>query len=432
MTLPFPIDEYRQRQSRFSEKIKSDSIVIIPTNDPSIRSNDVHFPFRANSYMLYLCGWEEAGAFLVISKHSDNWESTLFVTPRDTKKEIWEGIRIGVEGAVDWPVDYAESIEDLEKILASKIDNCSRLYSITGVSKRLDKFLSDYPNSTDPRPALDSMRRIKSSSEIDHMSIAADIASKAHTIAMKKSKPGMGEWQIQSFIEGMFTEAGSETSFQSIVGSGDNATVLHYNSNNSITKEGDLILVDAGCEIHGYASDITRTWPISGKFSEAQKEIYEIVLTAELEGIRACIAGSNWSSMHQATSKVIAQGLIDLGILNCPLDEALGGEELDGPFRNYFMHGTGHFLGLDVHDVGGGRQGDDQEPPILEPGMVLTIEPGLYFGAWRNDVPIPERYAGMGIRIEDDVLITEEGPIVLSSSPKSIDEIERIVGVGEG
>ena len=259
------------------------------------------------------------------------------------------------------------------------------------------------------------------------MQESADIASAAHIEAMRATYSGIGEWQLQAIIEGYFTSNKSQWSYPSIVGGGDNATILHYNVNSADISDGELVLVDAGCEVKGYASDITRTWPVNGKFNDAQREIYELVLKAQIAGIGACQAGSPWSAMHQATSIVLAQGLIDLGILNCSLEEALG-EDFDGPYRNYFMHGTGHMLGLDVHDVGGGRQGDEGPERELEPGIVLTVEPGLYFGTWRTDVEIPERYSGIGVRIEDDVLITGGDPVVLSSNcPKTIDEIEALI-----
>ena len=253
---------------------------------------------------------------------------------------------------------------------------------------------------------------------------------------MRNSRSGMGEWQIQSEVEGHFLSSRSQWSFPSIVGGGDNATVLHYKNNDQVIKSGDLVLVDAGCEVNGYASDITRTWPVNGKFTEPQREIYELVLKSELAGIDACRSGVPWVSMHEAVCETIAEGLIELGVLMCTLEEALGKVEgkpgvFEGQIRNFFMHGTGHLLGLDVHDVGGGRQGDPNSSFLLEPGMVLTIEPGLYFGSWRNDIEMPERYAGIGIRIEDDVLVTEQGPLVLSSScPKMVDEIEQLVGTG--
>jgi Xaa-Pro aminopeptidase len=193
-------------------------------------------------------------------------------------------------------------------------------------------------------------------------------------------------------------------------------------------NDGDLVLIDAGCEIDGYASDITRTFPVNGKFTDAQRDIYELVLRAQIAGIEACQVGSPWSAMHHATSRVLAAGLIELGILDCSLEEALG-EDFDGQYREYYMHGTGHFLGLDVHDVGGGRQGDEGSERVLAPGMVLTVEPGLYFGAWRDDVDIDPKWAGIGVRIEDDILVTEGGPVVLTAKcPKEITEIEALVG----
>ncbi|MAH98423.1 MAG: Xaa-Pro aminopeptidase [Euryarchaeota archaeon] len=432
MNLTFEKSEYIDRQTRLMQKIPDSSVVFIPTNDVSYRSNDVSYPFRPNSYFLYLCGWEEIESILVLTKDSDHFHSTLYVSPRDTSKEIWEGIRLGVEGALDWPVNKSESIDEFENNLAKLTQDYQNIFSISGISKRLDYLLKDQ-ESSDPKPFLDSLRKIKSPKEIEYIARAAEICSNGKISAMRKSKPGIGEWEIQSIIESTFIKSRSNWSFPSIVGGGDNATILHYKSNNSIINDGDLVLVDSGCEVFGYASDITRTWPINGKFSEPQKEIYELVLRAQIAGIDCCRSGNSWSSMHRATTEIIAQGLIDLQILDCNLDEVLGDhEKLDGRFKSFFMHGTGHLLGLDVHDVGGGRQGDKRKGPLLEAGMVVTIEPGLYFGSWRSDIDFPSRYAGIGIRIEDDILITEEGPEILSSKcPKQIEEIEEIVGLND-
>ena len=432
-TLPFTFDEYHGRQSRFLEQIPTDSLVLIPTNPVSFRSNDTSFPYRANSYMLYLCGWSDPEAVLMAHYNVDSWVTTLFVQPRDTKAEIWTGCRVGTEGAAsEWPVHEACSIIDLKDIVGTHLSACKQAYLIQGVNSTLDELVSSAvdTDSADPTSILDEMRVRKSEREIQLMLKSADIASAAHVAAIRKGCAGIGEWQIQSVIEAHFTASKSCCSYSSIVGGGDNATILHYNSNDNEISDGELVLVDAGCEVSGYASDITRTWPVNGKFSDQQREIYELVLKAQLAAIEACQAGSVWLSMHRATSSVLAQGMIDLGILDCSLEEAIGDDmEFNGPYRNFFMHGTGHFLGLDVHDVGGGRQGDKDEGRILQPGMVVTVEPGLYFGSWRTDVEIPDRYAGIGVRIEDNVLITEEGPMVLTSScPKTIDEIEALVG----
>ena len=425
--------EYTSRQSVFLGQLPEDSLVLMPTNPVAYRSNDTAFPFRANSYMLYLCGWSDPEAVLMAHREGAEWVTTLFVQPRDTKAEIWEGRRIGVEGTVSgWPVDQAHSLEDIADSVTSHLDACTSVYCISGLNSELDELISraDGVELADPTPILDDMRVLKSKEEIRLMQESANIASASHIAAMRSTFPGIGEWQIQSDIEAHFTACKSRWSYQSIVGGGENATILHYNSNDNEISDGELVLVDAGCEVSGYASDITRTWPVSGKFSDQQREIYELVLKAQLAGIEACQAGSVWLSMHRATSAVLAQGLIDLGVLDCSVEEAIGDDmEFNGPYRNFFMHGTGHFLGLDVHDVGGGRQGDKDEGPILQPGMVVTVEPGLYFGSWRTDVKIPDRYAGIGVRIEDNVLITDDGPVVLTSNcPKTIDEIEALVG----
>ena len=434
MSLPFDKAEYLRRQELVFSQLPESSLVIIPTNDRKIRSNDVSYPFRANSYMLYICGWEEDEGTLLATNSSGKWETTLFVPDRDTTKEIWEGIRIGVDGAKSWPVTHTESLEGLDSCIKGLVSEVSMIFTIPGVSSSLDNILLGNTETNDLRPHIDPIRRIKSKNEIEYMQKAAFIASKAHEKAMRNSRPDIGEWEIQSVVEGHFLSSLSQWSFPSIVGGGDNATVLHYKNNNQVIKSGDLVLVDAGCEVSGYASDITRTWPVNGKFTQPQKEIYELVLKAELAGIEACQPGAPWVSMHESVCETIAEGLIELGILSCTYEEALGrvvGKpgSFQGQIRNFFMHGTGHFLGLDVHDVGGGRQGDSDSSFLLEPGMVLTIEPGLYFGSWRNDISIPERYSGIGIRIEDDVLVTEQGPLVLSSCPKMLDEIEEIVGM---
>ena len=434
MSLPFDKAEYLRRQELVFSQLPESSLVIIPTNDRKIRSNDVSYPFRANSYMLYICGWEEDEGTLLATNSSGKWETTLFVPDRDTTKEIWEGIRIGVDGAKSWPVTHTESLEGLDSCIKGLVSEVSMIFTIPGVSSSLDNILLGNTETNDLRPHIDPIRRIKSKNEIEYMQKAAFIASKAHEKAMRNSRPDIGEWEIQSVVEGHFLSSLSQWSFPSIVGGGDNATVLHYKNNNQVIKSGDLVLVDAGCEVSGYASDITRTWPVNGKFTQPQKEIYELVLKAELAGIEACQPGAPWVSMHESVCETIAEGLIELGILSCTYEEALGrvvGKpgSFQGQIRNFFMHGTGHFLGLDVHDVGGGRQGDPDSSFLLEPGMVLTIEPGLYFGSWRNDISIPERYSGIGIRIEDDVLVTEQGPLVLSSCPKMLDEIEEIVGM---
>ena len=422
--------EFFQRQDDLISKVLPNSLLIIPNNLTSVRSNDTKYPYRPNSYMIYLSNWLEPNSVLSISNSNGSRETTLYVKPRETEKEIWEGRIIGPEGALSsWPVDSSNSILDFENSIKARLSEYSNLYLIIGIDPKIDNIIEKYWDKEilDPRVHLDEMRSIKSDSEIEIMKTASSISSDAHVKAMAISRPGIGEWEIQASIEGHFTMCRSTNSYNPIVGGGDNSTILHYNTNSETIGDNELVLVDAGCEVNGYASDITRTWPVSGKFTRPQRDIYELVLKAEISAIEACQAGSPWANMHKAASEVLAKGLIDLGILDCSYEEALG-KNFDGEYRKFFMHGTGHMLGLDVHDVGGGRQGG-KPGPELAPGMVVTVEPGLYFASWRDDISVPKKYSGIGVRIEDDVLITEDGPVVLTEMcPKTIDEIESIVG----
>ena len=280
----------------------------------------------------------------------------------------------------------------------------------------------------DPSNRIAEMRLIKSDSEISQMRFASDVSSLAHIAAMRHGGKGATENQLQSMIEGFFRYAGtSGWSYPSIVGSGENATILHYKQNEDDCQDGDVVLIDAGAEFRGYAADITRSWPNNGKFTEAQREIYQLVLDSQYAAINECVVGKPYNAPHEAARKVLAEGLIKLGVIDQTLDDALDMES--GELKNWYMHNTSHWIGLDVHDVG--VYLPNGQPRLLESGMCLTIEPGLYFGAWRPDVDCPERYANIGIRIEDDVLITDNGPVVFTDKcPKTIDEIEAIVGKG--
>jgi Xaa-Pro aminopeptidase len=422
--------EMRQRQHDFCAEMTTGSVAIITNNPVGIRSADVHHRHRFNSYLHYLTGWHGKEGVAVFH-HDDGWKCRLFVRQRDIKMETWNGRRPGVEGALTgWPVDETESRENIKENLEELLNDVEYVYHVHGLDSEVDEIveLSLQEDPLNPGEILDDMRVIKSEAEVALMQYSADLASHAHVEAMRECVLGMGEWHMQSIIEGCFLFHQSQWAYPSIVGSGDNATILHYGDNNDVMNDGDLVLIDAGCEIDGYASDITRTFPVNGKFTDAQRDIYELVLKAQIAGIEACQAGSPWSAMHHATSRILAAGLIELGILDCSLEEALG-DDFDGKYREYFMHGTGHFLGLDVHDVGGGRQGDEEEERVLAPGMVITIEPGLYFGAWRDDIEIDSKWAGIGVRIEDDVLVTKDGPVVLTAKcPKEITEIEALVG----
>ncbi len=421
--------ERSQRQAAFLAEIDTDSLVLITNNPTASRSADVDHRHRVNSYLLYLTGWTEPNGVVAFYNNQSEWVSRLYVMPRDILRETWEGRRPGVEGALaGWPVDETVSRDDIAEDLAGLLSNCNRVYHVSSLDSEVDKIVEtayDEDELCDPRPILDEMRLRKSEAEIALMQYAAEIGAIAHIEAMRNCKPSMGEWQMQAILEGCFVYHQSEWAYPSIVGSGDNATILHYGENSDKMSDGEVVLIDAGCEVDGYACDITRSFPVNGKFTDDQRAIYDLVLKSQLAAIDAVKVGAPYSSPHQAVCEVLAQGLINLGILEGPLEDALGEDGV----RQFFMHGTGHWLGLDVHDVGGTRMSDDEAKLEFEPGMVVTIEPGLYFGAWRDDITIDERWGGIGIRIEDDVLVTEDGPIILTAScPKSVEEIEALVG----
>ena len=434
-------EEYRARQSRLFSQMRPKDLLIVTAPHESTRSNDVQYPYRSSSEMMYLCGWEDPDAVFCAYNEAGKWKTTLFVQPKDLLKEIWEGRRPGVEGAVEnWPVDGAHDHGDLSEIVSTMLINCSRVFVKLGVDPDIDALVETEMKSSsrgkqkmglgpvsivDPSPQINELRLRKSDAEILLMRHSAKIASQAHIQAMANTKPGVGEWQLEGIIEGVFKYCKSSgIAYPCIIGSGDNATILHYTVNNDTCDDGEVLLIDAGCEYRGYASDITRSWPVNGKFSEAQSEIYQLVLDSQEAAIAECRVGNFYDAPHKTARRVLAEGLIRLGVISQPLDAALAD---DGELNQWYMHNTGHWLGLDVHDVGVYQP--DGEPRLLEEGMVMTVEPGLYFGAWRPDVDCPPRYANIGIRIEDDVLITSNGPDVLSKDcPKTIENIESIVG----
>ena len=433
---------YRQRQQRFLSQFDVGDLIVISALPEATRSNDVHYPYRSSSDMLYMCGWTDPEATLLFYHEEGEWTTHLFVQPKDTLMEIWEGRRPGVEGALkDWAVDRADSSHEILTHLEHLLESSVRVHVRTGINPKIDSlvksavekrdrkrqhFGSGPISVEDPSRRIAEMRLRKSEEEILQMRYAAEVSSKAHELAMAASKDGIHEFQIQSIIEGFFVYGGtSGWAYPSIVGCGENATILHYTVNNSPCDSNEIILIDAGAEYEGYAADITRSWPIGGVFSEAQKEIYEIVLDAQEKAIDACRVGNPYNEPHDVARKALAEGLVRLGVIKQSVEEALDMES--GELKKWYMHNTGHWLGLDVHDVGTYKP--DGTPRLLEAGMVLTVEPGLYFGAWRPDVDCPQRYANIGIRIEDDVLVTDGDPDVLTGScPKTIDDIERIVG----
>jgi Xaa-Pro aminopeptidase len=360
---------------------------------------------------------------------------TLFVRSRDPEREVWDGARAGVEGAVaHFGADEAFPVADAPAKLAELLENSNRLYYRLGRDKTFDelvlgaidkvraraKFGVGWPvEIVDPATIVHELRRIKSRHELDLMRRAAEITGAAHLAAMRAARPGAHEYEVEAAIQSVFRSQGSERSaYSSIVGSGPNATVLHYRKNDRRMEEGELILIDAGCEYQYYASDVTRTFPVGGKFSGPQREIYEIVLAAQAASIAAARPGATLEEVHDRSVRVIAQGLIDLALLEGPLDAALEKQT----YKKYYMHRTSHYLGMDVHDVG--RYFIEGKSRPLDSGVVITVEPGIYVAG--NAEGAPERYRGIGVRIEDDVLVTPDGPSVLTADvPSSIDDVER-------
>jgi Xaa-Pro aminopeptidase len=442
MPEPISTEEYTARQNQLYSTFEPSDVLILCSSPETIHSNDVHHPYRTQSNLLYLTGWTEPESVMCATMSSGTWKTHLFVQPKDTLKEIWEGRRPGLEGAEkDWPVDQAHSIEDVESTLIDMLSSANRVFHRMGVMSSMDDLvvssikkrdrarqrLGTGPISVeDPSNKIAEMRLIKSDAEIEQMKFASDVSSLAHIAAMRHGGKNATENQLQSVIEGFFRYAGtSGWSYPSIVGSGENATILHYKENNSPCTNGDVVLIDAGAEFRGYAADITRSWPTDGTFTDPQKELYQIVLDAQIAAINECVPGNPYTAPHEAARRVLAEGLIKIGVISQTLEEAL--DSKSGQLKDWYMHNTSHWIGLDVHDVG--IYLPNGEPRTLQPGMCLTIEPGLYFGAWRPDVDCPVRYSNIGIRIEDDILVGETGPIVLTERcPKTITEIESIVG----
>lgn len=400
----------------------------------AIRNNDVEHEYRQDSDFYYLSGFDEPESVLVI-RSEPSPKTVLFVRPRDPERETWDGPRAGVEGAVrDFGADEAFPIAELGTKLPDFLQNTEKVYYRLGKQRKNDEVVLAALDRVrarartgawcpaaivDPSTVLHELRLIKEPAEVELMRRAAAITAEAHLAAMAAARPGKYEYEIEALLNGIFRKNGSERpAYSSIVGSGPNATILHHRRNDRQMQDGELLLIDAGCEYGYYASDVTRTFPVNGKFSEAQRIIYQIVLDAQLAAIEATKPGATLDDVHRAAAEVIARGLLELDLIEGPLDKALE-EQRHKPF---FMHRTSHWLGMDVHDVGSYFVRGEARP--LAPGMVLTVEPGLYFGV--DDQRVPERFRGIGIRIEDDVLVTDGAPVVLTADiPKSVDDVER-------
>jgi len=420
--------------------MEENSIAIIPASHEQVRSYDTEFKFRQDSDFWYLTGFPEPDAIAVIDPKNTKSPYTLYVRPRDPVMETWFGRREGVEGAVkNHKANKAFSIDKFAADLPKLLDGHEKLYYRFAVDKSLDQqvlqYLSGqrlrrlktaYPPHTiiDPTLILGEMRLHKNAEEAEYMQTAATIGADAHILAMKKVKPGMNEGQVESFMEAYMKDKGaSGVAYNSIVGGGDNATILHYVENNMPLKDGDLILIDAGAEYKGYASDITRTFPVNGKYTQAQREVYDVVLDVQLQCIDYTKTGNTVKNRQEFSIELLTEGMVKLGLLKGQTKDLIKKKA----YMKYYMHGVGHYLGLDVHDAG--RYFTDQtakNSKPFAPGMVLTVEPGLYIPP--DDKSAPAKYRGIGIRIEDDVLVTEDGNRNLTSKvPKDPEEIENLM-----
>ncbi len=426
----------RPQLEEFMRRMDQKSVAIIPAAREATRSNDTQYRFRQDSDFYYLTGFEEPEAIAIISPASEH-KYTLFVRPRDPEQEIWVGRRAGVEGAKsEFGADESFPIGEFEDKLQDILDGADKLYYRLGVNTELDAAIIRkiaqmralnrkpiHPPRTiiDPATIVHEMRVLKSPEEIELMQRAADIAAEAHVEAMKAVKPGMKEYEVEAIIEQIFRQRGAAgPSYNSIVGAGANATVLHYINNDSELRDGELLLVDAGAEYKGYASDITRTFPINGRYSKAQREIYDLVLETQMSCVEMVRPGVTHDELKNHSVEMLTEGMVKLGLLKGKPEDLIKEEK----YKQFYMHGLGHLLGIDVHDVG--IYYYDKQSRALEPGVVMTVEPGIYVAPDTKD--IPEQYLGIGVRIEDDVLCTSNGPRVLTTKvPKQPDEIEALM-----
>ncbi|MFN2501207.1 MAG: aminopeptidase P N-terminal domain-containing protein [Pyrinomonadaceae bacterium] len=429
----------REQLQNFLNSMDENSIAIIPAAHEARRSYDTEYKFRQDSDFWYLTAFPEPDAIAVLDKQAKK-PYTLYVRPRNLEMETWFGRRQGVEGATkNYGAQRSASIETFGRDLGKLLDGHDILYYRFGVDEKLDlqilEYLSEqrvrrlktpYPPHTiiDPTPIIGEMRLHKTPQEIELMQTAADIAGDAHILAMKRVRPGMNEFQVESLMESYMRDKGaSGVAYNSIIGAGENATILHYVENNMPLKDGDLILIDAGAEYQGYASDITRTFPVNGKYSRAQREVYDVVLDVQLQCVEYTKTGNTVHGRQDFSIELLTEGMKKLGLLKGKTSDLIKKKS----YMKYYMHGVGHYLGLDVHDAG--RYFTDQTSKNsrpFAPGMVLTVEPGLYIPP--DDKSAPAKYRGIGIRIEDDVLVTKDGNRNLTSKvPKHPDEIEALM-----
>ena len=433
--------DFQERRDRLAEEMGPHSIAIIATSPVAMRNRDADYKFRADSSFFYLTGFAEPEAVAIIETFEsidEGYTYSLFCRERDREMEIWHGYRAGVDGAVeDYDADEAYAIDLLDEEIIEKLLNKQKLFYRMGqqadFDARVAKWIAEANGESRKgisAPAqviqldriLDEMRLHKSTQEIELMQIASTISAQAHTRAMQAVKPGMMEYALEAELNYIFGQNGCVPSYNSIVGGGENGCILHYVENDKVLKDGDLVLIDAACEYQLYASDITRTFPVNGKFSSEQKALYEVVLKAQLAAIDAVRIGNSYKEPHRIAVRILVQGLLDLGLMQGDIEQIIESES----FHQFYMHGTGHWLGMDVHDVGSYKI--EGEWRVYEEGMAVTVEPGLYIAP--DDETVDEKWRGIGIRIEDDVVVTKDGPRVLTAAVvKTVEEIEALMAV---
>lgn len=434
---------YAVRRAELMKRIGRDGIAIVPAAHEVIRARDTHYRFRQDSDFRYLTAFPEPEAIAVLApgheERGKRAEYLLFVRERDAAREIWDGRRAGPQGAMrDFGADRAYPIAEFETRLAVLLAGRRQVHYSLGEHPHLDgritaciREIREVSRRGAAAPtdlvaletSLHEMRLRKSADELETLAAACQVTAEAHCIAMQKTRPGLYEWQIGAEIHYHFARHDMEPGYGTILGGGENACILHYVENNAVLKDGDLLLIDAGGELEGYTADITRTFPVNGTFSRAQQAVYEVVLEANKKAIKTLKAGSSVGKPHEVATRVLTEGLVELGLLKGKPEDLIAA----GKHRQFYMHGTGHWLGMDVHDVG--RYKLDGAYRTFEPGMVMTVEPGLYIAPGTKGVD--PQYWGIGIRIEDDVVVTESGPRVLTGGvPKDVREIERLMARG--
>ena len=428
--------EFARRRKQLMRMADEDAIIILPSAPLRVRSHDTHYPYRQDSDFWYLAGFPEPEAVLVLVPGRKHGETLLFCRERDAEREAWDGPRAGPEGAVETHgFDDAYPIADLDEILPGLLEGRSRVYYHFGRDTEFDLKLIGWVNrvrsqvrqgAQPPHEFLElghllhELRLFKSAAELKLMRESARIACEAQRAAMLATRPGGREYEVEAALQYVYRRNNAVAAYEPIVGSGPNACVLHYRDNSAPTADGDLLLCDAGAEYASYASDITRTWPVNGRYSKEQRALYEVVLSAQQAALDKARPGQPWIAGHDAAVEVLTEGLLSLGLLKGSLKSALA----SGSYKKFYMHKTGHWLGLDVHDVGEYKvAGEFRE---LEPGMVFTIEPGLYIAPGTKGVPA--KWQGIGIRIEDDVLVTPTAHEVLTDAiPKSVDGVQEVL-----